>query len=118
MKKKFFIDNYIKQIKDDKLEIIDTLLTINNYQETITNPKKEKIKIYQEENEEKVDNNNYVELNCREKIPKLKTLKINNQFIIQINSKVYTYLNNLKSLDLCHNAIATISKKIINIIIK
>ena len=56
MKKKFFIDNYIKQIKDDKLEIIDTSLTINNYRETITNPKKEKIKIYQEENEEKNEN--------------------------------------------------------------
>ena len=115
MKKKFFIDDYINQIKDDKLEIIDTLITINNYQETLTYPKKEKIKIYQEEKEEKDENNNYVELNCREKISKLKALKINNQFIIQINSKVYTYLNNLKSLDLSHNVIATISKKIINL---
>ena len=115
MTKKIFIDNYINQIKEDNLEIIDTSLTINNYRETITNPKKEKIKIYQEENEEKNENNGYAELNCREKITKIKTLKINNQFIIQINSKVYTYLNNLKSLDLSTNVIATISKKIINL---
>ena len=115
MTKKIFIDNYINQIKEDNLEIIDTSLTINNYRETITNPKKEKIKIYQEENEEKNENNGYAELNCREKIIKIKTLKINNQFIIQINSKVYTYLNNLKSLDLSNNVIAIISKKIINL---
>ena len=115
MTKKIFIDNYINQIKEENLEIIDTSLTINNYQETIINPKKEKFKVYHEEDEEKNENNGYAELNCREKIPKLKTLKINNQFIIQINSKVYTYLNNLKSLDLSNNAVATISKKIINL---
>ena len=115
MKKKIYIDNYINEIKDDKLEIINTSLIINNFQETITNPKKEKLKIFQEENDEKDENNNYAELNCREKIPKIKKLIINHKFIIQINSKIYTYLSNLKYLDLSHNVIATISKKIINL---
>ena len=115
MKKIIFIDNYINQLKDDKLEIINTSNLISNYQETIMNPKKERIKIFQEENEEKDENTSYAELNCREKIPKVKNLIINNQFIIQINSKIFTYLSNLKYLDLSHNIIATISKTIINL---
>ena len=115
MKKKFFLDNYTNEIKDDKLEIINASKNINTYQETINNPKKEKIKFFKDENEEKEENINYSELNCREKISKLKFLIVNNQNIIQINSKVYSYLNNLKSLDLSHNVIASITKKIVNL---
>ena len=115
MKKKFFLDNYTNEIKDDKLEIINASKKINTYQETINNPKKEKIKFFKDENEEKEENINYSELNCREKISKLKFLIVNNQNIIQINSKVYSYLNNLKSLDLSHNVIASITKKIVNL---
>ena len=115
MKKKIFLDNYTNEIKDDKLELINSSKTINTYQETINNPKKEKIKFFKDENEEKEENINYSELNCREKISKLKFLIVNNQNIIQINSKVYSYLNNLKSLDLSHNVIASITKKIVNL---
>ena len=115
MKKKIFLDNYTNEIKDDKLEIINASKNINTYQETINNPKKEKIKFFKDENEEKEENINYSELNCREKISKLKFLIVNNQNIIQINSKVYSYLNNLKSLDLSHNVIASITKKIVNL---
>ena len=118
MKKNIFIDNYINEIKGDKLEIINSSTSTKNlYQETINNPKNEKIKLFKDENEneEKEENNNYSELNCREKINKLKNLKINNQHIIQINSKVYSHLSNLHSLDLSHNVISTITKKIINL---
>ena len=118
MKKNIFIDNYINEIKGDKLEIINSSTSTKNlYQETINNPKNEKIKLFKDENEneEKEENNNYSELNCREKINKLKHLKINNQHIIQINSKVYSHLSNLHSLDLSHNVISTITKKIINL---
>ena len=115
MKKKIFLDNYTNEIKDDKLELINSSKNINTYQETINNPKKEKIKFFKDENEEKEENINYSELNCREKISKLKFLIVNNQNIIQINSKVYSYLNNLKSLDLSHNVIASITKKIVNL---
>ena len=118
MKKNIFIDNYINEIKGDKLEIINSSTSTKNlYQETINNPKNEKIKLFKDENEneEKEENNNYSELNCREKINKLKHLKINSQHIIQINSKVYSHLSNLHSLDLSHNVISTITKKIINL---
>ena len=116
MKKNIFIDDFINEIKNDKLEIIDSSLSSNIYHETISNPKKEKIKFFKDqiENEEKEENNNYSELNCREKIAKLKNLIINNQKIIQINVKVYSNLINLHSLDLSHNMISTISKKITN----
>ena len=115
MKRKIYIDDYISEIKDDKLEIINSPNSLNNYQETIINPKKEKNKYFKEGNDEKDDNNSYTEINCRDKIPKIKSLIINNKNIIQINTKVYSYLNNLKSLDLSHNIIANISKKILNL---
>ena len=101
MKKNIFIDNYINEIKGDRLETINSSSSTNLYHETIINPKNEKINFFKDENEaeEKEENNNYSELNCREKITKLKHLKINNQNIIQINSKVYSNLSNLNSLD-------------------
>ena len=114
MKKNIFIDNYINEIKGDRLETINSSSSTNLYHETIINPKNEKINFFKDENEaeEKEENNNYSELNCREKITKLKHLKINNQNIIQINSKVYSNLSNLNSLDLNHNVISTITKQI------
>ena len=120
MKKNIFIDKYINEIKGDKLEIINSYSSTNLYHETINNPKNDKIKFFKDENEneekeEKEDNNNYSELNCREKITKLKHLKINNQNIIQINSKVYIHLTNLNSLDLSHNVISAIKRQIINL---
>ena len=114
MKKKIFIDHYKKEIKEGKLEIINTSSSSeSNSQETITNLKKDKIKFFLNEKEE--ENNSYCELNCQEELPKIKTLIINNKNIIQINLKVYTYLINLQSLDLSHNNISTISKKIIGL---
>ena len=114
MKKKIFIDHYIKEIKEGKLEIINTSSSSeSNSQETITNLKKDKIKFFLNEKEE--ENNSYCELNCQEELPKIKTLIINNKNIIQINLKVYTYLINLQSLDLSHNNISTISKKTIGL---
>ena len=115
MKRKIYIDNYINEIKEGKLEITNSSILQNNYQETINNPKKEKIKIFKENNEEKEDNNSYSELSCLSKISNINILIANNQNIIQVNSKLYTYLNNLKTLDLSHNNIAIISKKIINL---
>ena len=117
MKKNIFIDNYINEIKGDKLEIIKSSSSTNLYHETIMNPKNEKISLFKDQNEieEKEENNNYSELNCREKIAKLKYLKINNQNIILINSKIYSHLSNLNSLDLSHNVISTITKQITNL---
>ena len=115
MKKKIYIDDFLNDIKEDKLEIINSSISVNNYHETINNPKKEKIKYFQEENNEKDENNYFLDLNCREKIPKLTSLIISKQNIIHINSKVYSYLSNLLSLNLSHNVIFTISKKILNL---
>ena len=113
MKKKIFLEHYIKEIKEGKLEIINTSSSDNNNPEILSNPKKEKLKFLLNEKQE--ENNNFYELDCQEKIPKIKTLIINNKNIIQINIKVYTYLNNLQTLDLSHNNLATISKKIISL---
>ena len=113
MKKKIFLEHYIKEIKEGKLEIINTSSSDNNNPEILSHPKKEKLKFLLNEKQE--ENNNFYELDCQEKIPKIKTLIINNKNIIQINIKVYTYLNNLQTLDLGHNNLATISKKIISL---
>ena len=113
MKKKIFLEHYIKEIKEGKLEIINTSSSDNNNPEILSNPKKEKLKFLLNEKQE--ENNNFYELDCQEKIPKIKTLIINNKNIIQINIKVYTYLNNLQTLDLSHNNLAIISKKIISL---
>ena len=94
MKKKIFLEHYIKEIKEGKLEIINTSSSDNNNPEILSNPKKEKLKFLLNEKQE--ENNNFYELDCQEKIPKIKTLIINNKNIIQINIKVYTYLNNSK----------------------
>ena len=51
MKRKIYIDDYISEIKDDKLEIINSPNSLNNYQETIINPKKEKNKYFKEGND-------------------------------------------------------------------
>ena len=113
MKKKIFLEHYIKEIKEGKLEIINTSSSDNNNPEILSHPKKEKLKFLLNEKQE--ENNNFYELDCQEKIPKIKTLIINNKNIIQINIKVYTYLNNLQTLDLSHNNLAIISKKIISL---
>ena len=114
MKKKLFLDNYKNNIIDNKLEIVNFPISVNAPQESIDNQKKDNAKFITKE-ETKNEDNVYSELNCREKMPELKILKINNQNIIQVNSKIYSYLNNLKTLDFSHNVIGSISKKITNL---
>ena len=125
IKKEIKIDDYIKDIKNNKLEIIsvDTSKTKSLQETIIINFKKENEK----ENTIKNDkdninskdndniNNNFTELTCLGKYKELKYLTINNKNIIQINSYCYSHLKNLETLDLSHNIIGKISKKITNL---
>ena len=128
-KKELIIDDYIKEIKNNKLEIINSSSSNKDIRDTITvsmtkEKDKDKDKDIQDnkdnkDNKEIKDNkdndngNNYLlELTCLVRIRKLKYLTINNKRIIQINSNLYTYINNLELLDLSHNYIGKLSKKI------
>ena len=138
IKKEIIIDDYIKDIKNNKLEIINISSNNKDLQETITtfNYKKgnEKEKEKEKENNDiKNDkdkdkdninskdknkdniNNCYEELTCLRKYKEIKYLTINNKNIIQINSNCYSHLKYLEILDLSHNIIGKISKKITNL---
>ena len=116
--KEIKIDDYIKEIKNHKLEIISSPPNNKEFHETITiTEKKEKV-IEKLNNNNKTNdniNNYYTQLNCLKKYRDLKFLIINNKNILQINSSLYSKLKYLESLDLSHNIIGKISKKVTNL---
>ena len=131
IKKEIKIDDYLKDIKNNKLEIISISETNKNIQETIiVNSEKEKKENNKNNDEEKEKNNNkenenenendlinnyYAELKCIGKYKNIKHLIINNKNIIQINPHFYSHLKYLESLNLSHNVIGEISNKITNL---
>ena len=122
IKKEIKIDDYIKEIKNNKLEIISISLPNINPHETISvdisiSREKEKEKENNKLNVENKKNNEmpnlfYKELKCNTKYKDLKHLIVINKNIIQINSYFYSNLKNLEVLDLSHNVIGKISEKI------
>ena len=118
IKKEIKIDDYIKEIKNHKLEIINVSLPNKSLHETIAvdisrEKEKENNKLDKEEKKNnEIENNYYTELKCIIKYRDIKHLIINNKNIIQINSYFYSNLKNLEVLDLGHNTIGKISKKI------
>lgn len=115
LKRELNIDNYLTEIKNNKLEIINNPSPNKNPQETISVslPKEKEAPI--KESEKENTSNFYAELSCSSKNKKLQYLIINNKNIIQINPNFYSNLAFLESLDLSHNVIGKISKKIINL---
>ena len=119
------IDDYINEIKNHKLEIISNKPSNKDFHETITiTERKEKEVEKIKEKDKSIDKNNkpnyninnyYTQLNCLKKYRDLTKLIINNNNILQINSSLYANLKNLESLDLSHNIIGKISKKITNL---
>ena len=121
IKKEIKIDDYIKEIKNNKLEIKSDSLPNKSIHETIAvniSREKDKEKEYYkiDNNEEKKNNENinnfYTELKCIGKYNDIKYLIINNKNIIQINSYFYSNLKNLENLNLEQNIIGKISQKI------
>ena len=117
IKKEIKIDDYIKEIKNNKLEIINTSLPNKSFQETITItvPKEKESNMIDNEKNKDNSNNTYSELKCLGNFKDLKYLIINKKNIIQINSYLFLHLKNLESLDLSHNVIGKISQKITNL---
>lgn len=106
LKKELNIDDYIKEIKNNKLELTTNPSTNKNIQETIN-------VITPKEKEDKT--NYYLELKSSRKKIKLKQLVINYKNIIEINPNFFPNLTILESLDLGHNTIGKIPKKIIEL---
>jgi len=106
IKKELKIDDYIKEIKNNKLEITTISSSNKNIQETIN-------VVASKEKEDKT--NYYFELTYLGKKNKLKQLIINHKSIIEINPNFFPNLTCLESLDLGHNAIGEIPKKIIDL---
>ena len=102
------IDDYIKDVKFHKLEILPQMISKNEakqkkYSVNGNNQKKEK------------SNFIYYEIQCLENQKKIKELIINNQNIIQINENIYDNLSNLTMLNLSNNNISNISEKILQL---
>ena len=128
IKKEIKIDDYINEVKNSKLEIINISPENKNFQETIiVNSENEKKKDNNINNDEEKNNNNskekendiinnyYTELKCLRKYRNIKDLIINNKNIIQIDAHFYSHLKYLESLNLSHNVIGEISNKITNL---
>ena len=106
IKKELNIDDYIKEIKNNKLEITINSSSNKNIQETLN-------VAGSKEKEDKT--NYYLELTYSGKKTKLKQLIINKKNIIEINPNIFPNLTFLESLDLGHNTIGKIPKKIIEL---
>ena len=106
LKKELNIDDYTKEIKNNKLEITTIPSSSKNIQETIN-------VAASKEKEDKT--NYYLKLTYSGKKIKLKQLIINNKNIIEINPNFFPNLPFLESLDLGHNDIGKIPKKIIEL---
>ena len=127
IKKEIIIDDYFSNINYNKLEITDTSA------HTITRRAQEKLTVAvensnakqidrRESSNEKIRNYNnddninyYAEILCYEKNLNIKHLVINEKNIIKINSSIYLNLINLETLDLSHNIVGKISKRITNL---
>ena len=110
MKKTFniFIDDYIKDVKFHKLEILPQMISKNE--------SKQRKCISNEDNQKKEKYNLiYGEIQCLENQKKIKELIVNNQNIIKINKNIFQNLSNLTILNLSNNSISKISKKIIHL---
>ena len=110
MKKTFdiFIDDYIKEVKFHKLEILPQMISKNESKQRKSfsigdNQKKEKSNLI------------YGEIQCLENQKKIKELIVNSQNIIKINKNIFQNLSNLTILNLSNNSISKISKKIIHL---
>lgn len=102
------IDDYIKDIKFHKLEILPQMITKKELRH-------KKSSLNDNYSYKEKSNFIYGEIKCQEIQNKIKELIINNQNIIKINKNIFQNLTNLTTLNLSNNSISKISKKIVQL---